>query len=213
MKHFKIFNAGFMLIAAGILFTACRKDPMKQLTEEESRIYITNYDKNADFSSYTTFSISDSVAVIENNRLSGYALTSWDATFRSAFIQNMQSRGFVLVNRNENPDLGINLSRVYNTYTGVIDYSNYWGYYYDYWDPYYWGYPGYNYYFPPMYGFYEINEGAASADMLDLKNSSSNNQINGIWNALLRGTGVFDSGLISEQVQAVFDQSQYLKRN
>src|SRR5690606_26251612 len=104
-------------------------------------------------------------------------------------------------------------SRVYNTYTGVIDYGNYWGNYYGYYDPYYWGYPGYNYYFPPMYGFYEINEGAATVDLLDLKNSEANNQIAGIWNALFRGTGVFDAGTIAQQVDAVFDQSPYLKRN
>lgn len=212
MKHRYIIGL-MILLSGGILFSSCRKDPMNQINEEESRIYITNFDETVDFTSYATFSISDSVAVIENNSLSGHALTSWDAAFRSAMISNLISRGYTLVDRDADPDLGINLSRVYNTYTGVIDYGNYWGNYYGYYDPYYWGYPGYNYYFPPMYGFYEINEGAATVDLLDLKNSEANNQIAGIWNALFRGTGVFDAGTIAQQVDAVFDQSPYLKRN
>ena len=211
MKNGSIQKLIFPLLVI-IAVTGCKKDPLNNLSDDESRIYITNYDKEADFSSYQTFSISDSIAVIENNQLSGHALTAWDIAFREAFVQNMVNRGYVQVDKSNTPDLGINLSRIYNTYTGVIDYSRYWNNYYGYYDPYYWGYPGYSYYFPPMYGLYEVNEGAASVDILDLKNSSENNQITGIWNGLLRGTGVFSTEKIQQQVNALFEQSPYLQR-
>ncbi len=47
-------------------FAGCSKDPLNNLTEEESRIYITNYDSAARFTNYKTYSISDSVAVDNN---------------------------------------------------------------------------------------------------------------------------------------------------
>jgi hypothetical protein len=51
-----------------LFLTQCTKEPVNNLTAEESRIYVTNYDTAAVFSSYATFRIADSVANIENNR-------------------------------------------------------------------------------------------------------------------------------------------------
>ena len=55
-----------MVAAGAMLVSSWRKDPLKDMTAEESRIYVTNYDEQADFSSYKTFSIVDSVAVLSN---------------------------------------------------------------------------------------------------------------------------------------------------
>jgi hypothetical protein len=206
---------GVALLLAGtvVAVSSCTKDPLKNITEDESRIYITNRDSTVNFNSYKTYSIVDSVSLIDDNRFAGREATSWDLQLINAIQKAMNARGYVKVDRTQNPDLGINVSRVYNTVTNVVDLSDYWGYYGGYYDPYYWGYGGYDYYFPPAYGVYQSREAALSIDMLDLKNASGSQTIKGVWNGLIRGEGIFKSSNIDSQVQALFDQSPYLKTN
>lgn len=204
---------GGVLWSLAIIATlgSCTKDPLKKMTEEESRIYITNRDSTANFNSYKTYSIVDSVGLIDNGRFAGKAATSWDLQVITSVQNAMNGRGFVKVDRSQNPDLGINVSRVYNTTTNIVNLSSYWGGYGGYYDPYYWGYGGYNYYFPPVYASYQSTEAALSVDILDLKNASGNQTIKGVWNGLVRGSGIFRSSNVESQVQALFDQSPYLK--
>jgi hypothetical protein len=203
--------AGAVLLTAVVL-SSCRKDVVKNLTEDEARIYITNYDSTANFRNYLTFSVVDSVAVISDDRLNGKEKTQYDAAVLGEIISQMQQRGFTLVDKNSQPDLGINVARITSTYTGVVSYPNYWGSYGSYYDPYYWGYGGYGYYSPYSYGVYQVREGALSIDALDLKNPV-NNQLKTVWSALARGSGVFSTANAANQVKAVFEQSPYLKTN
>ncbi|MCO5234684.1 MAG: DUF4136 domain-containing protein [Chitinophagaceae bacterium] len=197
-----------------IILAGCSKDPLKNMSDEESRIYITNYDSAADFGSFHTYSISDSVAVIRNGNLEKHTLTETDAAFIQAVNDNMQQRGFQRVEKDQNPDLGINISSVFNNQTGIISYPSYWGYYNSFYDPYYWGYGGYDYYFPFVsYGVYQIREGALSIDMVNLRDVGKDNKIEGVWNGLIRGEGIFDASTAASQVTALFDQSPYLKRS
>jgi hypothetical protein len=198
------------MLASVVILTGCTKDPVANLSEEESRIYVTDHDAAANFSAYKTFSISDSVAVIDEGRVSK-DITVTDQAFINAVKAEMQAKGYTLVNKSANPDLGINVSRVYNTSTGIISYRNYYDLYGGYYDPYYWGYPGYSYYSPYSYATYSITEGALSVDMLDLKDASSANRINVIWTGLIRGAGIFNANTAASQVKMLFDQSPYLK--
>ena len=203
-----------LVLAAGLgSLASCTKEPLKNLTNEESRIYITDHDSSIDFTSLKTFSIADSVSVIDNGQLAGRELTTWDAAFVEAIAAQMVSRGFTKVSRDQNPDVGVNVSRIYNTYNGIMSYPDYWGGYGSYYDPYYWGYQGSSYYFPQTYAVYQITEGAASVDLLDLKEAATTNKIRGIWNGLVRGAGVFNPSNAGSQAQALFDQSPYLKTN
>ncbi len=115
---------------------------------------------SVNFSTFRTFSIADSVAVINNNKLEGKVRTDVDAAYINAVKDQLVQRGYTLVSKDQSPDLGINISRIYNTSTGYFDYGSYWDPYYgSYWDPYYWGYGGYGYYFPSYYvGSYSITE-------------------------------------------------------
>lgn len=201
----------FVLAMAAIAtLNSCKKDPLKNMTGDESRIYITNKDSTANFASYKTFSIVDSVSEIDNNRLAGKSSTAWDQQFIAAVAAAMQARGYVRVSHTQSPDLGINVSRLYNTTTNVVDMQGYWGDYGGYYDPYYWGYGGYGYNFP-SYALYQSTEAALSVDMLDLKNASANGSIKGIWNGLIRGSGIFSTTTVDSQVKALFDQSPYIK--
>jgi hypothetical protein len=195
-----------------ILFTYCTKDPVKNLSEEESRIYVTNYDTAVSFNNYKTFKLADSVVVIENNQLLGRERTSMDAQFIDAVANALQQRGYVRVANNQQADLAVTISAITNTSTQVVSYPDYYGGYYgDFWDPFYFGYPGYSYYAPTYYGIYETGETALTIDMVDLKNANdNNNQLRVIWSGLIRGSGIFSGRNISEQINALFNQSTYL---
>lgn len=197
------------LLGVAVLSSSCSKEPLNNLSEEETRIYITDHDSSVNFSSYKTYSISDSVAVINDNH-STKERTAVDSAYIVAVKKYMQQNGYILVNKNQNPDIGVDVSRIYNT-TGVISYYDYSDYYGGYYDPYYWGYGGYGYYMPYGYDVYQITEGAISVDMLDLKNAASHQKINFLWTGLIRGEGIFGVGNADAQVKALFDQSTYLK--
>jgi Domain of unknown function (DUF4136) len=201
--------AGAMLIG----LAGCRKDPLKALSSEESRVYITRYDSTVDFSSYQTFRIADSVTVISNGQFAGQASTFFDKSIITALTQAMVQRGYQLqTDVAKRPDIGINISRITSESTGVINYGNYWGGYGNYWDPFYWGYGGFGYNFPYAFGTYTIREGALSMDMLDLKNpNTSSSQLNTIWTGLARGAGIFNSNNSVSMVQELFNQSPYLR--
>lgn len=209
MKRMK--RMGLVTLIASVVLVSCMKEPLEDLNTEESRIYITERDSTVDFNSYKTFSISDSVAVINNGSVTREQ-TNVDVAFISAVRTALTARGYTEVARGSDPDLGVNVNRIYNTTTGLIANNTYWDYYGGYWDPYYWGYPGYNYYIPYSYTSYRITEGALSVDLLDLKNAGSN-QIRLIWTGLIRGSGIFNSSTAASQVNALFDQSTYIRTN
>ena len=121
---------------------------------------MTNYDSVANFSAYKTYSIADSVAVIDNGQHSR-ALSASDQAYIDAVNKYMQQRGYVLTTANASPDLGLTVNRIYNTATSVVTYNDYYDTYYgSYWDPYYyWGYGGYGYYVPYGYSVYQVTEG------------------------------------------------------
>lgn len=204
----------WLIVGLGVMpliYTSCTKDPIKNLNNEESRIYITDHDSTVNFSNYKTYSISDSVAVIDNGS-SKHQLNTTDQAYIDAVKKYMSQAGYQLVSKDDSPDLGVDVNRIISTSTGVISYGDYWNDYNGYWDPYYWGYPGYGYYVPYAYSVYQIREGAISVDILDLKNASKNNKINVIWTGLIRGEGIFDASVADSQVAALFNQSSYLNQ-
>lgn len=210
MKNKHVLIAAFSVCAA--IFFSCTKEPLNNLTQEESRIYVTNSDSTVNFDSYKTYSVSDSADVLDNGQ-TYKDLQPVDQAYIDAIKKYMSARGYTLVDKNANPDLVLNVNRIYNTSTGLYDYNDYWDYYGDYWDPYEWGYGGYDYYMPYNYGVYQITEGAVSIDMLDLKNAKAKDKIEVIWNGLIRGEGIFNSSVADASVKALFDQSTYLQSN
>lgn len=198
-----------MCATLGVLsISSCSKDPLKDMTEEESRIYVTNYDDSVNFSSYKTFSIVDSVAVATNSG-EGRASTDYDKKLIADVAQALEARGYTRIDRAAKPDLAINLTRIDNTYSAIYYDPGYWTGIGGYYDPFYWGYPGYGYYWPTYYQVYQ-KERAVSIDMVDLKNPH-NNQLVAVWNAMLRGSGVWNINNVDSMVSAVFAQSTYLK--
>ncbi len=206
----KIISLLAALIGISAVYTGCAKEPLDNINSNESRIYITDHDSSVNFSGFKTYSISDSVAVIQNGQ-SAMQLNGTDSAYIAAVKKYMSQAGYVQVAKTQTPDLGVNVNHIISTASGVITYGNYWGDYGGYWDPYYWGYPGYGYYVPYAYSVYQIREGAISVDILDLKDAASNKKINVIWTGLIRGSGIFNASIADSQIQALFQQSPYLK--
>ena len=205
-------GAWLAVVAMMLLLGACQKDAVSNLSTEESRIYITDHDSTVNFSSYKTYSISDSVRVIDDNQ-STKQMDEADAAYVAAVKKYMDQMGYTMVDKSSHPDLGVDISHIINTSTGVVSYPDYWGYYDAYNDPFYWGYGGYDYYVPYSYDIYTVRQGALSIDLLDLKNAATSNKINLVWTGVIRGEGIFDASTADSQVKALFDQSPYLKTN
>jgi hypothetical protein len=201
-----LMSAALMLT---VFISGCSKDPLKDMTDEESRIYVTNRADSVDFTTYSTFSIADSVAVISNSGQNERALTDYDKKLIADVSAAMVAKGYTLVERSTKPDLAVNLTRIDNTYSSVYYDPGYWSGIGGYYDPFYWGYGGYGYYWPSYYQVYQ-KERAVSIDLVDLKNPK-NNQLVAIWNAMLRGSGVWNINNVDSMVTAVFAQSTYLK--
>ncbi|MFY0254033.1 DUF4136 domain-containing protein [Chitinophaga sp. 30R24] len=198
-------------VVAMVSFNSCRKDPLDHMTNEESRIYITNHDSTANFTAYSTFSIVDSVAVLTSTRDSATKqLTDYDKKLIASVTAAMQQRGYTLVSRAAKPDLAVNLTRINNSYNSVTWTPGWWGGG-GYWTPGYWGYPGVGWYWPSYYVVYRVNDKQVAIDLFDLKNPK-NNQLTAVWNSLWRGTGVWDTNNIDQMVQASFSQSPYLSK-
>ncbi len=195
-----------------LILISCTKEPLNNLSQAESRIYVTNYDTAARFNAYQTFRLADSIAVIVNNQLQSRQRGEGDALFIDAMASALQARGYTRVNSGQQADLGVTVSAITNTSSHIISYRDYGGYYGGYWDPYYWGYPGYSYYVPTYYGVYESSETALAVDIVDIKNAAANNnQLRVVWSGLIRGSGIFSGQNINSSVAALFEQSPYLK--
>tara|TARA_R110002124_G_scaffold22171_2_gene84230 strand:+ start:298 stop:930 length:633 start_codon:yes stop_codon:yes gene_type:complete len=208
-KNFKLTCLLLSFTLVGL--TSCTKDPISDISDEESLVYITNFDKSADFKEYKTFSIVDSVLLVDNNK-SQPVLTDIDRDLLEGLIQNMQSLGYTYVSPNANPDVGITASWISNTYLSVTStpYNSYWGNYYG---GYGGGYGGYGYGSPSYYQYSQTTESYWLISMLDFKNPDTTNKtFNVIWNAQIQGFGIDNTQLISKMTSSIFAQSPYLKK-
>lgn len=206
-----------LLVCTGVVMSiaSCTKDPTDNLTAEESRLYITQKDSTANFTSYSTFFIPDSVSVVKGNQ-AVKELNNIDTAYINATARYMTAAGYTQTTDSSKADLGVNVNRIYNVYTGYYSYGGYWGGYGGYWDPgYYWGLGGYGYGYPGFVGTYYITDVSISINILDLKNAKTNKTINLLWLGSINGSGVANNNnpsIADSQVGKLFAQSTYLKK-
>jgi Domain of unknown function (DUF4136) len=201
-----------LLLLAAALFTGCRKNPASNLTVEESWVYISSGQNGINFSSFQTFTIPDSVILISNRQGSNNYETNALARSMVSEIRNqMQLRGFTFTTKNNNPDIGISVSRIDNSYTNVAAINGWWDPAWGYWDPAFWGYPGFGW-APTQFVFYNTNETAWAVDLIDLKNIS-NNSLRIVWSGTIRGENLFSTGNTAALASGLFSIAPYIKRN
>ncbi len=191
-------------LAIAAVSWSCSPDALQDLTPEDSQVFITNYEKSVNFGNFNTFSLADSVFVLQNDR-SGVSTTSLDYQVLGRVAENMTKRGYTRVARGAKPDFGLNVIRISETQTGLVANYNPWNSY--------WGYGGGGFYYPPTYSYYQTTETYWHVEIVDLKNAGTSDKATVVWNAQIRGDGIFDQNAVASVIDAVFTQSAYLKKN
>ncbi len=128
-----------LLAVFAIAFVSCEKDPDMDKLDSKYLVY-TNYDTKADFKAFETYYLPDSILVIGNSKDAEYWKDESAQEILSAYVTNMNNRGYVRVDKRETADLGLQVSYVKSTYY-FTDYGRpeWWWNYPGYWDAPYWG--------------------------------------------------------------------------
>lgn len=208
MNKLKAYSLLGGALFAGLLLSSCSDSPVSDLTYEETHVFFTNRDKDINFSDYKSFSIVDSVYVISNQG-EGTSLSETDRSMINRLIQNMQQMGYEYVGPNDDPDVGITVQIVDNRYLNLVQipigggWGGYWG-----------GWGGWGMGMPSYFTYQQVQELYWIISMIDFKNpDTTNQQLKVIWNAQIRGEGLYQNSLIPGMVDKVFVQSPYLKIN
>jgi hypothetical protein len=200
----------FLLLLA-ILFIACEPQPddVKLLDEFAVR---TSYDDGADFGSYETFSLAtDTIGFISNSTSDTILVASQSSLVRPILAEvkaNMLERGYVQVDKSENPDLRLNVFIVNNIdfFQQVVYPGNYY--------PYYGG--GYGYGYGSSYPYvqtYTSDTGALVIEMIDMVNRTIDDKVRVIWTAYMGDiiSAVNREKQSVEGIDQAFVQSTYIQ--
>jgi hypothetical protein len=218
-------------LSMGALLTACSDSAVDDLSPADSNVIVTNFDRQANFAQYSTFSLADSVLVESNDRYSQSALPV-EQRVVSRLATELSNRGFTRLAGGQTADLGVVVTRVNNRYTGVAvnpfaGFGNAWGLGPGWggggwgWGAGGWG--GFNdpFFFPTYYQ-YQTTERSWRIDVVDLKNrpiitpntnpNDPNSRLRVVYSAQLLGNGIFDTNNIDQLIADMFAQSPYLRR-
>ncbi|MFB6454035.1 DUF4136 domain-containing protein [Chitinophaga sp. Hz27] len=205
MKRFTL-----LLSLTLVLLSACRKEP--DLSKLSSNFVVqTDRDPNAQFNTYKTFYISDTIAYLSSNKNDTILVDNNAKQLVAAIRQNMESRGYTFVARNASPDLGINTVAIKDITVGVV-YPGYWWGFPGYWDPWDWGW--YYPYYYPWTTTYAITTGSFIIELVDVKNAQANQKLDVIWTVNLNGalgSAATNTTLAINGINQAFVQSPYVK--
>lgn len=206
MKHL-----GLMLTVSLALFmSSCY--PEGADTVEDYDVAITNYDKGADFSSFSTFAIPDTIVYFANDK-NAKLNHQFDEQIIQVVTDNFIKRGYTKVENPETASFIVTVSAFSN-----VNYSYYIDNWYNNWN-WYWGWwPGgaFNPYYPwyPV-SVYAYQSGSVVIDMISTT-ARSDNKVNVIWSGiadgLLQGTQQSIINRVNTQLNQCFVQSPYLKK-
>ncbi|MGX5820358.1 DUF4136 domain-containing protein [Chitinophaga lutea] len=201
-----------LLLALLIYLSACRKEP--DLSELSGNFVVqTDAASGTNFSAYKTYYISDTIALVSDNKKDSILIGAGAQQVIAAIKQNMSARGYTFVPKIAKPDLGINTVAFKNVTVGVV-YPGWWWGYPGYWDPWYWGWY-YPYYYPWSVA-YAVTTGSLIGELIDLKNVDASQKLQVIWTFSLNGALGSDQTNTTRAVDGVnqaFTQSEYLKAN
>lgn len=203
-----------LVVALMAAIVSCRKIPdTSELSTEQ--VVATDRDLAANFSSYGTYYISDSVSVVANNPNDSILTGPLALQMVNAVKTNMNARGYTFRPRAQGlPDLGFRLTVIKDiTRTAVCGgwWDGWWGWY----PPCYWGYCGGYYY--PWCTTYTYTIGTSTLYMFDIKNAGTNRNLKALWGATM--FGVFsttnnqtNADLTTTAINQAFSQSPYIKK-
>lgn len=184
---------------------------------EDYDVAMTNYDKSANFSTFTTYSMPDSIVYFSNDKN-----TTIDHRFDSIILQTVQdnftSLGYQKIatpDADNMPSFVVMVSGFSNVnYSYFVDnWYNNWNWYWNGWWP-NWGYTPYYPWYSPV-GVYSYRTGSIVVEMVSTT-PRSDNKMNIVWtgisDGLLQGSSVSIRNRITKEINQCFTQSPYLKK-
>lgn len=215
MKH------SFILLVTGLLaLSAVSCYPEGADNVEDYDVAITNYDKGADFKSFTTFSIPDTIVYFANDKDAGKLSHEFDDKIIDLVAQNFKEMGYTQIAdptpatpEAERPSFIVTVSAFSNVnYAYFVDnWYNNWNWYWGSW----WGGP-----FSPYYPWYPVSVYAYQSGSLIIEMVSTaartDDKVNVIWtgiaDGLLQGSNESILNRLEKQIDQCFTQSPYLKK-
>lgn len=215
----EIIKKNIIILVLLIIGFSCDSPDIDQLSDDF--IVSTNYDPEANFSNYSTYVISDTIALFSNDPDDTILDSDAARPIISAIRANMSERGFQFAERNANPDLGVIVYTFSNVNLVNIPTGYWWNSPGWYWDPYYFGGYGYGYGYPyyyyPYSYTYAYQNGGLMVEIVDLKSyQQNNNRYRVLWSMYAGGVlSGNDERNIDQSVSAVhqaFTQSPIISR-
>lgn len=204
------------IILFSLFFWSCQTEPdSAELIDQ--MVVSTNYDPEANFGLYTTYALPTDTIGFVSNSSSDTIITSDQSDFPALVLgkieDNLNAFGYSRVERDEDPDIGVNVMVVndYNVFQELV-YPGYYGYPGSY---YYSGYYGYgSYYSYPYVNTYAYNTGVLIIEFIDLKNKTPDNKVKVVWDAYLGDvySTVDRNAQAQEAINQAFAQSPYLAK-
>lgn len=93
-----------LLAVFAVTLASCEKDPDMDKLDNNYLVY-TNYDKKADFKTFETYYLPDSILVIGDKENAEYWKDENAQEILSAYVANMNSRGYIRVDDGKKPTL------------------------------------------------------------------------------------------------------------
>jgi Domain of unknown function (DUF4136) len=194
-----------VIAISAFVFFGCQ--PEQDTTKLLDQLVVsTTYDNTANFSGYSTYSISNQ----SNDTIIVQSEDNYPRPVLARINTNLQSAGYTRVGQNEDPDWRINVYVIndFNLYQ-QISYSNF----------YYPSYYGYGYGYGGLYGYpfvntYATNTGSLVLEILDLRNITPDKKVKVLWSAYM-GDVYSTIDLVGQSQEAIdqaFIQSPYLSK-
>lgn len=212
----KKMTLAFILACAGIMYS-CQKFP--SVTDVDGEFLVsTSYAEDTDFSKYTTFTIADSILVLDSYMGCDTIKNASTDKLVGEYRKMLEERGYTYVPKEDDvpvsADLAVQLSYVADTdyYTEYVN-PYWWLDYPGYWSSYYWGAWGGGWYYPyPV--TYRFTTHSLMADMADLTAPTGENEsLPVIWSCFINGSAGSSRDDLQKFVDAIdqaFAQSEYL---
>ena len=203
----------FLLV---LLLASCQKDPdMSKLSDDF--VVFTDYNKDANFNSFTAFYVPDSVMVIGTNEKPEFWTGADAQPIVSTLVKAMEARGYTRTTDKSVAELGLQVSFVKNVnyFTNYYDNSYWWWGYpgYRWWSNYWGGWNGWYYPYPVVYSY---SVGSLLVEMVDLQTPipAADAKLPVLWTAymtgLLSGSDKVHNQLSMRAIEQAFVQSPYI---
>lgn len=205
----------YLLIISLSVLTACEKDPdLSQLSSDF--VVSTAFDTNANFSTFSTYYIPDSILIIDRNDEPEYWTANNAGNVTQAIVDQLNNAGYSRVTNKADADLGLQTSLVLNThfFVNYFDTPYWWWGFPGYWSPGYWGFWGSWRY--PYRTTFSFSVGSLLVEMANLKEARAANDdtLSVVWTSYMTGimsnSDNINTQRASRAVTQAFEQSPYI---